>query len=87
MKLGDMVESTRRFFTEEMPHRVPNPQAALLFHCGGRMWMAQSMGVAPALADTLRHAPPAVGSNVHFELYSGFHINTTLTALVLGATP
>lgn len=87
MRLGDMVESTKRFFTEEIPRRVPNPQAALLFHCGGRMWVAQSMGVAPALADTLRHAPVAVGSNVHFEIYSGFQINTTLTALVLGSTP
>jgi hypothetical protein len=23
--------------------------------------------------------------NVHFEIYSGFHINTTLTTLVFGA--
>ncbi|MCP3138651.1 FIST signal transduction protein [Pyxidicoccus xibeiensis] len=86
MRLGDMVESTRRFFTEEIPRRLVHPEAALLFHCGGRMWMAQSMGVAPALAATLRHAPTAAGSNVHFEMYSGFHINTTLTALVFGAT-
>ncbi|WP_163995932.1 FIST signal transduction protein [Pyxidicoccus caerfyrddinensis] len=87
MRLGDLVDSTRRFFTEEVPRRVSRPQAALLFHCGARMGMAHSLGLAPALADTLRYAPPAVGSNVHFEIYSGFHINTTLTALVLGATP
>ncbi|QSQ19522.1 FIST C-terminal domain-containing protein [Pyxidicoccus parkwayensis] len=87
MRLGDMVESTRRFFTEEIPRRVLNPQAALLFHCGARMWMAQSMGVASELAQTLRYAPPAVGANVQFEIYSGFNLNMTLTALVLGAAP
>ena len=31
-------------------------------------------------------APPCVGFDVHFEIYCGFHINTTLTSLVFGAT-
>lgn len=84
MKMGDMTGMTRQFFQEELPRRVPNPQAALLFHCSGRMWYAGSTGTVAQLADTLRHAPTAAGMNVHFEIYSGFHINTTLTVLAFG---
>ncbi|WNG33201.1 hypothetical protein F0U61_05915 [Archangium violaceum] len=84
MKMGDMAGMTRQFFQEELPRRVPNPQAALLFHCSGRMWYAGSTGTVAQLADTLRHAPTAAGMNVHFEIYSGFHINTTLTVLAFG---
>ncbi|MCE9669215.1 FIST C-terminal domain-containing protein [Myxococcus stipitatus] len=85
MQLGDMAGMTRSFFTEEMPRRVQNPQAALLFHCGGRMWYAHATNTVPQLAETLKAAPTAAGLNVHFEIYSGFHINTTLTTLVFGA--
>jgi hypothetical protein len=85
MKLGDMAGMTRAFFTDEMPRRVQNPQAALLFHCGGRMWYASATNSVSQLAETLRAAPTAAGMNVHFEIYSGFHINTTLTTLVFGA--
>ncbi|MCP3136110.1 FIST signal transduction protein [Pyxidicoccus xibeiensis] len=85
MKLGDMAGMTRSFFTDELPRRVQNPQAALLFHCGGRMWYASATNTVPQLAETLKAAPTAAGMNVHFEIYSGFHINTTLTTLVFGA--
>jgi hypothetical protein len=85
MKLGDMAGMTKAFFTEELPRRVPNPQAALLFHCGGRMYYALATGTVPQLAETLRYAPVAAGMNVHFEIYSGFHINTTLTVLAFGS--
>ncbi|NMO16238.1 hypothetical protein HPC49_25455 [Pyxidicoccus fallax] len=85
MKLGDMAGMTRSFFTEELPRRVQNPQAALLFHCGGRMWYASATNTVAQLAETLKAAPTAAGMNVHFEIYSGFHINTTLTTLVFGA--
>ncbi|WP_050725903.1 FIST signal transduction protein [Vulgatibacter incomptus] len=85
MRMSDIVESTRRFFEEEVPQRVKSPQAALLFHCAGRAWFAESMGKTPALAKTFASAPPAVGLHCHFEIFSGFHINTTLTALVFGA--
>ncbi|MCY1017250.1 FIST signal transduction protein [Pyxidicoccus sp. MSG2] len=85
MKMGDMAGMTRAFFTEELPRRVQNPQAALLFHCGGRMWYASATNSVSQLAETLRAAPTAAGMNVHFEIYSGFHINTTLTTLVFGA--
>jgi hypothetical protein len=85
MKLGDMAGMTKTFFTEELPRRVANPQAALLFHCGGRMYYASVTGKAQELAETLRSAPTAAGMNVHFEIYSGFHINTTLTVLAFGS--
>jgi hypothetical protein len=86
VKLTDIVESTRRFFENDLPARVPNPRAAMLFHCSGRKWYAESTGKIPALSDAFRAAPPCVRMNVHFEIYCGFHINTTLTSLVFGAT-
>lgn len=86
MRLGDMVGSTRAFFTEELPRRVTNPRAALLFHCGGRMWAANGAGKVGELSETFKSAPPCVGMNVQFEIYCGFHINTTLTTLAFGAT-
>lgn len=85
MRLGDMAGRTRRFFEEELPARVRDPQAALLFHCSGRKWLAESMGQTEALSDAFRAAPPSIGFNCHFELYSGFHINTTLTVLAFGS--
>lgn len=85
MKMGDMAGMTRTFFTEELPRRVQNPQAALLFHCSGRMWYAGATGTVPQLSEAMKVAPTAAGMNVHFEIYSGFHINTTLTVLAFGA--
>jgi hypothetical protein len=85
MKIGDMAGMTKAFFTEELPKRVANPQASLLFHCSGRMYYALITGKVPELAETLRSAPTAAGMNVHFEIYSGFHINTTLTVLAFGS--
>jgi hypothetical protein len=84
MKLGDMAGMTRDFFTQEVPRRVQSPQAALLFHCAGRMWFAHATGTVPQLGETFQHAPRAAGMNAQFEIYSGFHITTTLTALVFG---
>ncbi|WNG14043.1 FIST signal transduction protein [Cystobacter fuscus] len=84
MKAGDLAGMTRAFFQEELPRRVLNPRATLLFHCSGRMWYAQATGAVGGIADSLRHAPTAAGMNVHFEVYSGFHINTTLTVLAFG---
>lgn len=86
VKITDIVDSTRRFFEQELPARVQSPRAALLFHCSGRKWFAQSTGKYPALGDTFKAAPPCIGMNVHFEIYCGFHINTTLTSLVFGAS-
>jgi hypothetical protein len=84
VKLGDMVGDTKRFFDHEVPHRVANPQAAFVFNCSGRYWFAQATDAVGALSRTFASAPPCVGLNVHFEIYCGFHINTTLTSLVFG---
>jgi len=86
VKITDIVDSTKRFFEQELPARVASPRAALLFHCSGRKWFAQSTGKYPALGETFNAAPPCIGMNVHFEIYCGFHINTTLTSLVFGAS-
>ncbi|HMG52064.1 MAG TPA: FIST C-terminal domain-containing protein, partial [Kofleriaceae bacterium] len=86
VKVTDIVESTRRFFESELPARVPSPRAALMFHCGGRKIYAEAIGRLPELAATFRAAPPCAGMNVLFEIYCGFHINTTLTTLAFGAS-
>ncbi len=87
MKTGDMGALTRRFFAEEIPKRVPSPSAAIFFHCGGRRWIAESTGMLGEVSDAFHAAPTCVGFNVNFEIYCGFHINTTLTALVFGESP
>lgn len=84
MRGGDPAEMTKHFFEVDLPHRVPNPTAALLFHCGGRAWVAEGLGKTQALSETFKHAPSCAGFNVHFEIYSGFQINTTLTVLAFG---
>jgi hypothetical protein len=86
MRIGDIGASTRRFFEAELPARVPDPKAVLLFHCSGRKWFAASTGRTPELSAAFAAAPPCGGFNVHFEIYCGFHINTTLTALAFGGT-
>jgi hypothetical protein len=86
VKITDIAESTKRFFDVELPARVPNPRAALLFHCSGRKWFAQSTNKMPELSAAFHKAPPCAGMNVHFEIYCGFHINTTLTSLAFGAS-
>lgn len=85
MRLGDMAESTTRFFEDELPRRLGSePTAALLFHCTGRDWYARATGAHDALSRTFTKAPPSAGLNVHFEIYAGFQINTTLTVLAFG---
>ena len=85
VRAGDIVESTRKFFTEEVPRRVPNPSAALLFDCSARRVATDMAGRLDALGETLRLAPPCAGFNVHLETYCGFQINSTLTTLVFGS--
>ena len=85
MRVGDIVSSTRRFFAEEVPRRVPNPTAALLFDCGARKLYAELVGKLDAVSDAFVGAPPAAGFTVQFETYCGFMVNSTLTALVFGS--
>lgn len=84
MRRVDMVASTHKFFTDELPRRVRSPTAALLFHCGGRMWTAHSHGIVDELSRAFTAAPSSAGMNVCFELFCGFAINTTLTVLAFG---
>lgn len=84
MEAGDPAAMTRKFFIEQLPRSVPNPTAALLFHCSGRMLVAHTTGQIAALSSTFAAAPPSAGFNVAFEIYSGFQINTTLTVLAFG---
>lgn len=86
VRISDIVDSTRRFFETELPARVASPRAALLFHCSGRKWFAESTGKTSELSGAFHAAPPCAGMNVHFEIYCGFHVNTTLTALAFGAS-
>lgn len=85
MQSGDMVASTTAFLKQALPQQVASPQAAYMFHCEGRTWVAANSGKLPDLAMSFQAAPPCVGLNVGFEIYCGFHINTTLTSLVFGA--
>jgi hypothetical protein len=82
----DIVESTRRFFQSELPARVASPRAALLFQCGGRKLYAENTGRIDGLSSAFGTAPPCAGMTVLFEIYCGFHINTTLTTLAFGAS-
>jgi hypothetical protein len=84
VRAGDIVETTRRFFTDEIPRRVPNASAALIFDCGARRVATAMSGNLDALGNTFSLAPPCVGLNVHLETYCGFQINSTLTTLVFG---
>ncbi len=84
MTMGDPIGSTMRFFQEEIPRRVRSPKAAILFNCGGRVFISHVSGKIGELSQTFAAAPPCVGFNCYFEIYCGFQINTTLTALVFG---
>lgn len=85
MRLGDMPAMTETFLKEELPRRVRNPTSLLAFHCGGRMWLAEALGQVERLGESFSAAPPMAGMNCHFELFCGFHINTTLTMLAFGS--
>lgn len=84
MEIGDVVGSTRAFLEQELPARCRNPTALLAFQCSGRKWFSDSLGKTAELGAAFAAAPPTAGMNVYFEIYCGFHINTTLTALVFG---
>ncbi len=87
MLLDDMVGAMRRFVVDEIPARVPNPKAALLFHCNARTGFAQALGKLDELGGTLASGPVSAGFNVAFEVFNGLAVNATLTALVFGERP
>jgi hypothetical protein len=83
--MGNIVDATRRFFTDELPRRVQNPTAALLFDCGARRFYSMMTGKLDELGTTFKAAPPNAGFTVCFETYCGFVISYTLTSLVFGS--
>jgi hypothetical protein len=85
MKMGDMIDMTRKFFVEEVPRRVASPRALVCFNCGGRSWAAHSLGIHDGLGALMKDAPPALGLDVAGEIYNAFAIDTTLTVLAFGA--
>jgi hypothetical protein len=84
MQQGDSVAETARFFREVVPSRVANPQSILLFDCGARRMVSQMDGSLDAVGKTFDLAPACAGFTVQYEIYCGFHINSTLTALAFG---
>ena len=84
MRMGDIRAITRRFFEHDLPQAVRSPQALLLFHCGDRARYAAATGHTAELDESLRTAPPCAGLHVNFEIYGGFHINTTMAVLAFG---
>lgn len=86
MKAGDVVGATKRFFEEELPRRVPNPTAAILFDCGARKFYSMLTGKTEELGSTFKGAPPSGGFTVQFETYCGFMVSSTLTSLVFGSS-
>lgn len=84
MRRTDPAASVRTFFAEQLPQQVRAPTCALLFNCGGRIWAATGLGILDELSRSFHAAPPAAGMNVHFEIYRGLAINTTLTVLAFG---
>ncbi len=85
MELGDMAAMTADFMANVIPKKVENPTAALHFHCSGRQWLADGTDTRGPLSDAFTKGPTCAGLNVFFEMYCGFHINTTLTSLVFGS--
>ncbi|HEU4412234.1 MAG TPA: FIST N-terminal domain-containing protein [Polyangiaceae bacterium] len=85
MQLVDMGEALAAFLRDELPSRVPSPQATLLFSCNARSWVARRQGMQAGLDRALSLAPPSAGMNAMFELYNGFQINSTITVLAFGA--
>jgi hypothetical protein len=42
------------------------------------------IGAAGAIDEAFASGPPAAGINCQFEIFNGFQINSTLTALAFG---
>jgi hypothetical protein len=85
MTLGDFGGALQTFLRDELPGRVGGrATAAIYFNCMGRYFMAQGIGATDAVDAALAAGPPGCGTNAVFELFNGFQINSTLTALAFG---
>ena len=84
MHARDLAGATRKFLAEEMAAKVGPPTAALVFTGAGRRWFSDVCGRTAEVSQAFAAAPRAVGMESYFELYRGFSLNTTLSALVFG---
>ncbi|AKV02835.1 GfdT [Labilithrix luteola] len=85
MQLDDLAGSTARFLREEVPARVGPPAAAFVFHCQRCMSVAETRGTTQDVSRAF-HAAPVVGMNAYLEVYCGFQMTSTLTALAFGSS-
>lgn len=85
MRLDDLTGSTTRFVREEIPSRVGPPAATFVFQSERRMRMAERRGAAHDVSRAFADAP-VVGMNACTELYCGFPMTSTLTALAFGSS-
>jgi hypothetical protein len=84
MKGIDFGGALHAFMKEEIANRVGKPTAALYFNCLGRHFHGMGIGAVGAVDEAYASGPPSAGINAQFEIFNGFQINSTLTALAFG---
>lgn len=84
MKQVDMGEALEKFMSDEVPSKIGTPTGMLIFNCYGRYMMSQAMGIGERIDATYASAGRVAGLNAVFEVFNGFQINSTLTALAFG---
>jgi hypothetical protein len=84
MQQVDLVDALEQFVQTELPRELPDATCALYFNCYGRYQQARSLGIEEALEARYARGPRAAGMNAVFEIFKGFQVNSTLTALAFG---
>lgn len=84
MKGIDFGAALASFFKDEVPAKVGKPTGALYFNCLGRHFHGMGIGATGAVDEAYASGPPSAGINAQFEIFNGFQINSTLTALAFG---
>lgn len=82
MICGDLVAATREGLEQALGW-VANPEALLLFNCGGRLMEAQMTDRVDDLARAMTPIP-AAGFSTYGEQFGHVQVNHTLTGLVFG---
>ena len=82
--LGRFGAALAAFFKDEVPAKVGRPTGALYFNCLGRHFHGMGIGATDAVDEAYASGPPSAGINAQFEIFNGFQINSTLTALAFG---
>ena len=84
MKAVDFGGALSSFFKDEIPSKVGKPTGALYFNCLGRHFHGMGIGALEAVDTAYASGPVSAGINCQFEIFNGFQINSTLTALAFG---